>query len=99
MTWTIRTFFNMQTRAAGGEALPSHTTTVMPASWCSPTNPHIRMSCDAIVAGGAITIFGLLSWLIPEFIAPIGVDGVPTGIVTDPAKLPYYLFVVGGKAA
>lgn len=90
MTLTIHTL-NTLMRTIGGGKPSSHTQAAIPAtSWHSAAKPHTRMICDAIVIGGAIAIFGLLTWLIPEFIAPISADGVPTSIATDPARLPYY---------
>ncbi|MDN6017801.1 MAG: sulfonate ABC transporter permease, partial [Bifidobacterium mongoliense] len=68
--------FNRRAIAGEGDTRPASLTT--------------RILSDCLVVAGILAFGGLIAYLLPTIAAPIGPHGVPSGVSTDVAQLPYY---------
>ncbi|MBB2955479.1 NitT/TauT family transport system permease protein [Bifidobacterium commune] len=49
-----------------------------------------RLVSDCVVTVGVLALFGLIAWILPAIDAPVGPEGIPSTVSTDPSNLPYY---------
>lgn len=49
-----------------------------------------RLVSDCVVIAGILAVFGLIAWILPAIDAPVGPEGIPSTVSTDPSNLPYY---------
>lgn len=49
-----------------------------------------RLLSNIIVIIGILSLFGVIGYLLPDLNAPIGPQGIPSHVSTDPRNLPYY---------
>jgi NitT/TauT family transport system permease protein len=49
-----------------------------------------RLVSDCVVVAGVLALFGLIAWILPAIDAPVGPEGIPSTVSTDPSNLPYY---------
>lgn len=56
----------------------------------SDTSFTKRLVSDCVVIAGVLAVFGLIAWILPAIDAPVGPEGIPSTVSTDPSNLPYY---------
>jgi NitT/TauT family transport system permease protein len=56
----------------------------------SQASKGTRLLSSMIVVAGILTFFGVVGYLLPDLNAPLGPQGLPSNISTDPQYLPYY---------